>query len=68
MERMYSRRNKRIVFVYSIDNVRRTAMVYDYIMALKNIGLGWQETKLCDLIPEQCAEFVIEQTKESETV
>jgi hypothetical protein len=43
-------------------------MVYDYIMALKNIGLGWQETKLCDLIPEQCAEFVIEQTKESETV
>ena len=61
MERMYDRRKQRFVYVYSIDNVRKSAMVYDPVIARKNIGHGWQETKLCALIPSDLLDSLIEQ-------
>lgn len=59
MEKMYDRKKNRMVEVFSIDALRKIAVIYDPQIASKSPGNGWQEIPLKRLIPEEWVDITI---------
>lgn len=59
MEKMYDRKKNRMVEVFSIDALRKIAVIYDPQIASKSPGNGWQEIPLKRLIPDEWVDMEI---------